>query len=134
MLIIQPLLRYADFEGRSRRAEYWQFAGAVLVLLFVFGAAGVWAEGAGGDAVDAAVSLSFAVIVLSLAVPVVALRVRRLHDINRTGWWVLVAFIPLVGSVALAIAALFDGTPGPNRFGPDPKGRGGMGPAAASVF
>lgn len=134
MLIIQPLVRYADFEGRSTRAEYWQFFGAVLAVLVGLAGAAVWAKSTGEEALDVTVSLIFAFFLLSLAVPALALRVRRLHDLNRSGWWVLVALLPLLGSLALMIAALFDGTPGPNRFGPDPKGRRGLGEATVNVF
>jgi uncharacterized membrane protein YhaH (DUF805 family) len=62
-------------------------------------------------------------VMLALLVPSLAVTFRRLHDTNRRGWWILIGLIPLIGAVVLFIFYLLDGTPGPNRFGPDPKGR-----------
>jgi uncharacterized membrane protein YhaH (DUF805 family) len=58
---------------------------------------------------------------LAVLVPSIAVSVRRLHDIDRTGWWVLIGLVPLVGWIVLLVFHVQDGTPGPNRFGPDPK-------------
>lgn len=54
-------------------------------------------------------------------IPNLALAVRRLHDQDKSGWWILIGFIPLIGAIWLFVLYLLDGTPGPNRFGPDPK-------------
>ena len=58
---------------------------------------------------------------LAVLIPSIAVSVRRLHDIDRTGWWVLIGLIPEIGSIVLFIFALLDDTPGSNRFGPNPK-------------
>ncbi|WP_455430719.1 DUF805 domain-containing protein [Phytohabitans flavus] len=58
---------------------------------------------------------------LALFLPGLAVAVRRLHDTDRTGWWVLIALVPIVGFIVLLVFFLMDGTPGPNRFGPSPK-------------
>jgi uncharacterized membrane protein YhaH (DUF805 family) len=58
---------------------------------------------------------------LAVLIPTLALWVRRLHDIDRTGWWVLINLIPLVGTIVLLVFALTPGTPGSNQYGPDPK-------------
>jgi len=63
---------------------------------------------------------------LAVFIPNLAVAVRRLHDSDRSGWWILIAFVPLIGAIWLLVLDLIDGTPGPNRFGPDPKGRGGQ--------
>jgi uncharacterized membrane protein YhaH (DUF805 family) len=68
---------------------------------------------------------------LGLFIPSLAVTIRRLHDINRSAWWVLIALIPFLGALVLLIFAVLDGTPGDNRFGPDPKGREGLSPVAA---
>ena len=67
---------------------------------------------------------------LAVFIPNLAVIVRRLHDQDKSGWWILIALIPLIGGIWLFILYLIDGTPGPNRFGPDPKARG----AEARVF
>jgi uncharacterized membrane protein YhaH (DUF805 family) len=127
---ILPLRRYAQFRGRSRRAEFWWFRlalGAVQLALLAFGArqmwsgAGYWGAAAQGNELTSAIStiLSFATLVPSLAVTV-----RRLHDTDRSGWWWFLVLIPLFGWLVLFIFLVQDGTPGSNRHGPDPKGRG----------
>ncbi|WP_269087187.1 DUF805 domain-containing protein [Kribbella sp. ALI-6-A] len=58
---------------------------------------------------------------LAIIVPTVAVTARRLHDVDRTAWWLLMAFLPVVGWIVLLVFCVTAGTPGPNRFGPDPK-------------
>ncbi len=58
---------------------------------------------------------------LAVLIPSIAVSVRRLHDIDRTGWWLLIALVPLVGAIVLIVFHVLDGTPGPNRYGPNPK-------------
>lgn len=115
--ILDPLKKYAVFQGRARRSEYWPFTLAVSVPLAVLN---VMAE-MGGDSGGAAVLLLL--MVLGFFLPLLAVQVRRLHDTNRSGWWALIGLIPLVGLVVMLIFTLQDGTVGPNRFGPDPKNR-----------
>ena len=67
----------------------------------------------------------YLLVMLYLLIPSLAVGFRRLHDTDRSAWWLLIAFIPFLGAIALLVFNLMDGTPGPNRFGPDPKGRGG---------
>ena len=64
------------------------------------------------------------IYVLATLVPILALSVRRLHDIDRSGWWVLTYLLPLIGPLVLLVFAVLDGTPGSNRFGPNPKASG----------
>ncbi len=109
------LKNYAKFDGRARRKEYWMFflfnliIGAVLAILdsVLFGG------GAG---------LLLILYMLAVIVPGVAVSVRRLHDTDRSGWWILVSLVPFVGAIVLLIFMILDGTPGENRFGPNPKG------------
>lgn len=67
---------------------------------------------------------------LAVFIPNLAVQVRRMHDQDKSGWWILIAFVPLIGGIWLLILFLIDGTRGPNRFGPDPKAR----PADAQAF
>ena len=122
--MLMPLRRYADFSGRSRRKEYWMFT--LLIILFeivMIGwimAAAVAAEGE----MTAMVTVPFVLLALfglALIIPSLAVTVRRLHDQDKSGWYYFIAFIPLVGPIVLLVFLCTDGTPGPNRYGPDPK-------------
>lgn len=132
-LIFEPFRKYATFAGRARRKEYWFFSlfvGLVTGLLVVLAKpTGDW----GNPDVDPA-TLGFAnetvagilgIFLLLVLLPSLAVTIRRLHDSNRSGWWWFITFVPVVGSLILLIFTLLDGTAGPNRFGPDPKGRAG---------
>lgn len=143
--MILPFKRYAEFSGRSRRMEYWMFALlnviVITVLMFVTlgagGAAGVLEAEASGDstagltALFGGMGLLILVWVLAILIPSIAVTVRRLHDRDMSGWWYLGAviggMIPYLGllvSIAFLVLMALPGTPGPNRFGPDPKGMG----------
>lgn len=123
-----PLKKYADFEGRARRMEYWMFTLFQVVVLVLLMLVGRLLAGGGENPIA---GVPYAIGALALLVPSIAVAVRRLHDTNRSGWWIFIGLIPLIGGIWYFILTLLDGTPGPNRFGPDPKGRGG---AEASVF
>jgi uncharacterized membrane protein YhaH (DUF805 family) len=111
--MLMPLKRYAEFQGRSRRKEYWLF-----YLFYVVGALALL--GLSYALGDLGLAL-YALFVLALFVPSFAVLVRRLHDTNRSGWWCLISFIPLIGAIILLVFLVQDGTPGPNRFGASPK-------------
>jgi len=118
--MLMPLRRYADFQGRSRRKEYWMFVLGVVVVAIVL------------SFIEAALGLSgmvfglygplTALLVLAIIVPGIAVQVRRFHDQDKTGWLVLLGFIPIVGGIILLVFMLLEGTKGPNQYGPDPKG------------
>ncbi|MGA7886199.1 MAG: DUF805 domain-containing protein [Acidobacteriaceae bacterium] len=114
--------KYAQFDGRSRRKEYWMFA-LVNLLLSIALCACILVSFAGRSA---ALGIAFAILAglygLAAIIPGIAVTVRRLHDIGRSGWWLLIALVPFGGIVLLVFYCL-DGTPGPNEYGPDPKGR-----------
>ena len=127
--MIMPLRRYADFSGRSRRLEYWSFI--LFIFLATFGTlfASVVLEGLVGSAAKrdsasdpiAAGLLAFlGLFWLALIIPWFAVLVRRLHDTDRSGLWLLIWLLPFGGLVIL-IFALMEGTRGPNSYGPDPK-------------
>ncbi len=117
----RPLKKYADYSGRAPRAEYWWFAllagvvSLVAILLDrllgtdkVLGVADVLGNG-----------IIYLVVSLALLIPALAVSVRRLHDTDRSGWWMLLAIIPVVGLVVV-VFFLLKGTNDSNRFGPDP--------------
>ena len=106
--------RYADFQGRAPRSELWWF----LLFSLLLGAA-VGAVAAVGETLSGILNL---VVSIALLVPTIAVQMRRLHDTDRSGWWILIGLVPLVGAVVLIIFYLQRGTGGDNRFGPDPLG------------
>lgn len=106
--------KYAQFNGRASRTEYWTFtlvnAAISIVLILV--------ERAFGGHGSGFLSTIFGIGVL---IPGIAVLIRRLHDTDRSGWWALLALLPLANLVLLAFM-FFDGTQGVNRFGENPKG------------
>jgi uncharacterized membrane protein YhaH (DUF805 family) len=100
---------YVNFSGRACRSEYWYWALFVslcnIAALIIDNAIGAYV-----------VSSLFSLAVL---LPGLGLAVRRLHDLDRSGWWLLLALIPLIGAIILLIWFCTRGTVGPNRFGPD---------------
>lgn len=97
--------KYADFTGRASRAEFWWFA------LFLFM----------GDLVSMAImNLVWVIFTLAMFLPRLAVAVRRLHDIDRSGWALLIVFVPVVGWIILLIWCLQKSDPNDNRFGPAP--------------
>jgi len=146
--MLLPLKRYADFKGRSRRKEYWMFAllnGIIsLVLVGLMFAGGFSMPSAANPEAmpEAPGPLFWAGVVLlllwalAIIIPSIAVTVRRLHDRDMSGWWYLgfiaLSMIPVVGfiaSIAMLVIFCLPGTPGPNRFGEDPKN-----PTSAEVF
>lgn len=126
-LMFEPLRRYADFNGRARRSEYWLFwLFTVILEVVAFGIMG--ATGASNPAAMMSLgvgSILLFLVCLGLFVPSLAVLFRRLHDTDRSAWWILIAFLPIIGGLVLLVFTLLDGTPGANRFGPDPKSRAG---------
>ena len=100
--------KYAVFEGRASRREFWMFTLVNVGIAFLIG----FAEGLLGLPQSISVLYMLAVFVPSLAVIV-----RRLHDMDKSGWWALLGLIPFLGSIILLIMCAFEGTPGANRFG-----------------
>lgn len=121
-----PLRRYADFSGRSRRKEFWMFLLGYMLLgmaiTIIFAAFGAFSGAQWTPAGQGIFFLVIAVLGLGLFIPSLAVYVRRFHDQDRSGWWVLLAFVPYLGGLILIVFMCIEGTRGPNRFGPDPKG------------
>ncbi len=118
--------QYVGFSGRARRSEFWwwvlfTFLVAIVANLLdaILGTRIVLGE----DGVVALVNVSVVSNLTSLALflPSLAMAIRRLHDSGRTGWWVLIALVPLVGFIVLLVFYLSDSQAGPNVHGPNPK-------------
>jgi uncharacterized membrane protein YhaH (DUF805 family) len=110
--------KYFDFTGRARRKEYWYFTLFYCLSIFL----SVILDMLFGT-FNPQASLGWVTLVYLLAslCPMLAVSVRRLHDIGRSGWWVLLNLVPGFGSAALSVIALFDSQPGSNAFGFNPK-------------
>ncbi len=112
------LKKYAVFTGRSQRAEYWFFVLFYVLILIVLSivdtAAGLTSSATG-------LGLFSAVFALAMFIPSLAVGVRRLHDVGRTGWWILLSLVPIIGFIVLLIFAVQDSQPGTNQYGPNPK-------------
>ncbi|MET3984539.1 DUF805 domain-containing protein [Streptomyces sp. PvR034] len=106
------LKRYIDFDGRSRRQEYWMFflcnLAAVLVVAIV-------------DNVIGTFPLLYVLYALAVLLPGLGLAVRRLHDTGKSGWWLLIGLIPFVGGIWLIVLMATEGHAQPNQYGPNPK-------------
>ena len=111
--MFEALKKYAVFAGRARRKEYWLF----ILLYFICYMIAFFI-----DAVLGTLIIFTAIVTLGLLIPLISVGVRRLHDTDRSGWWYLLGFVPFA-NIVLLIFFFLDGTPGENRFGPDPKGR-----------
>lgn len=102
--------KYAVFDGRAPRAEYWYFVLAniiISIVLSLFGGLG---------------RLLSTLLSVVLILPGLGVSIRRLHDTNRSGWWTLLSFIPIIGWIILIIFLATDGDAGNNSYGPNPKG------------
>ena len=104
---IDALRNYVNFQGRATRTQFWMFVlfnfiAVVILCVLAF--------------VIPALSFLLSVYQIALLLPTLALQVRRLHDTDRSGWWILLGFLPVIGGLVLFIFYLLPGTPGPNRF------------------
>jgi uncharacterized membrane protein YhaH (DUF805 family) len=108
---LKVLKNYVGFEGRARRKEYWYFFLFNVLIALVLAVIG------------RVLNTMILSTIYSLAVllPGLAVSVRRLHDTDKSGWWLLIALIPFIGAIVLFVFTLMDSTPGTNQYGPSPK-------------
>jgi uncharacterized membrane protein YhaH (DUF805 family) len=109
---IKVLQNYVGFQGRARRKEYWMFVVISFVISIIL------------EVLQSVLHLRQVLTSLySLAVllPSLAVSIRRLHDTGRTGWWVLIGIIPIIGTIILLVFMFFDSQEGENKYGPNPK-------------
>ena len=113
---LSVLKKYAVFNGRATRAEYWYF------VLFNFIVAVVLAiiDASAGLYIGSVIGLLGAIYALAVLIPNLAVSVRRLHDINRSGWWLLICLVPFVGAIILLVFFLTK-SKADNKYGPSPK-------------
>ena len=117
---IDVLKKYTVFSGRARRKEFWMFflfSAIISIFLAVIDEFMGWQFEIDGESLGFLSTLYY----LAVIVPYLAVIFRRLHDTERSGWWILIAFIPIVGVLILLVFLILQGTRGDNRYGPDPK-------------
>ena len=122
--MLLPLKRYADFEGRSRRLEYWMFALmniVVAVALLILTVENYDTAIGRTNSLGTVTLALFLIHGLVVALPSLALQVRRFHDLDKSGWFVLFNLIPAIGPLIVLVITCLPGTTGANRYGSDPK-------------
>ncbi len=119
------LKNYANFQGRARRAEYWNFVLANFVIYILGNILLFSLAGAVGSAfISGVIGLIVLCFALGMFIPSLAVLVRRLHDINKSGWYILFYFIPFVGFILLLVWMFTEGDRFQNNYGDDPKNPG----------
>lgn len=108
------LKKYAVFSGRARRAEYWYFFLFNMIISIVLGII--------STIIGDRYGILGLVYCLAVLIPGIAVSIRRLHDIGKSGWMLLIGFIPLIGAIWLLVLMVTDSNPGENKYGPNPKG------------
>jgi len=109
---------YANFKGRARRSEYWYFVLANFLVLIV---AAVIDNIAGITFGPVGYGFIYMAYSLATILPNLAVSVRRLHDVNKSGWFILIALIPIIGAIWLLVLFCTEGDRGTNQYGADPK-------------
>lgn len=112
------LKKYADFNGRARRKEYWMF----FLFSIIFAIAAMILDNLLGLNFDPIpYGTIYMLYTLGTLIPSIAVGVRRLHDIGKSGWMILVSLIPFIGFIWLIVLFVTDSQPGSNEYGPNPK-------------
>ncbi|MCU0461747.1 MAG: DUF805 domain-containing protein [Bacteroidales bacterium] len=115
---LKVLKQYADFNGRARRTEYWMFVLFNIIFLTI---AIVLDNVIGTTFGDLPYGFLYLIYALAVLIPGLAVVVRRLHDTGRSGWWILISLVPLIGAIWLLVLMLLDSEPEENEYGPNPK-------------
>lgn len=115
---LEVLKKYAVFKGRARRKEYWFFVLFNVIISFVL----TFIDGMLGTlSVQSGIGVLGFIYLLAVLLPGIGVSIRRLHDTDRSGWWLLIGLIPFVGAIVIFVFMVLDSTPGENQYGPNPK-------------
>jgi uncharacterized membrane protein YhaH (DUF805 family) len=115
---LMVLRKYAEFNGRARRKEYWMF----VLFNFIFAIVAAIIDNILGTAFEGiGYGLIYILYCLAVVVPSLAVLVRRLHDVGKSGWWFWIVLIPIIGAIWLFVLLVTEGNPGDNQYGPNPK-------------
>ena len=114
----EVLKKYATFSGRAQRAEYWFFFLFNLIISIVL----VVLDGVLGTLnMEIGYGILSGIYSLGVLIPSIAVSIRRLHDTERTGWWLLIVLIPIIGPLVILVFMILDSKPGTNQYGANPK-------------
>ena len=122
---LSVLKKYAVFypevaeNGRASRSEFWWFVLFNFIISFVLG----FVDGLFGMRGEYGWGLLGGLYALAVLLPSIGVAIRRLHDSGKTGWWLLISFIPIIGFIVLLVFYIQDSEPGPNQYGENPKGQ-----------
>lgn len=114
---LDVLKKYAVFTGRSRRKECWMFILFNFIITYTLSFIG----GFLGSAIGALMSMLVLLYSFAVLLPSVGVSIRRLHDTNRSGWFLLIGVVPVIGTIILIVLLAIDSQPGDNQYGPNPK-------------
>lgn len=115
---LKVLRQYSDFNGRARRKEYWMFVLFNMIFAFI---AIVLDNLMGLTIGEIGYGPLYGLYALIVLIPGLAVGVRRLHDTGKSGWMMLLVFIPLIGGIWLLVLMIMEGDQGDNQYGPNPK-------------
>lgn len=115
---LQVLKKYATFRGRARRSEYWYF----VLFNIIFSIIAMTLDNLLGTAMPrVGYGPIYGLYTLAIIIPGLAVAVRRLHDVGKSGWFLLIALIPVIGAIWLLVLMVTEGNPGENQYGINPK-------------
>lgn len=109
---IKVLKKYNVYQGRARREEYWMFTLFSTLIAIAMSVV---------DTILGTWVLFSSLYSLAIILPATGVAIRRLHDTNRSGWWLLITLVPLIGAIIILIFTIQDSQPGTNQYGPNPK-------------
>ena len=113
----QVLKKYAVFDGRAGRSEYWYFVLFTSIISLVLG----FIEGLAGIAPEADYSVLAVIYSLAVLLPSIGVSIRRLHDTGRSGWWLFISLVPFIGGIILLIFLVGNSQEGTNQYDPSPR-------------
>ena len=120
---IKGVSEYINFRGRARRREYWFY----ILFWYIGFILSTILDAVIASIIDYQIFNIFKFLFgVALLLPTYGVAVRRLHDIGKSAWWLLISLVPVIGSIWYLILMCLDGTPGSNQYGADPKGRGAV--------
>ena len=111
------LKKYAVFSGRARRKEYWMYSLFNIIILIALGVV----EGIAGSNPESGGGVLTLLYFLAVILPSLAVTVRRFHDTGKSGWWVLIGLVPMIGPIVMLVFMVQDSQAGDNQYGPNPK-------------
>jgi len=121
---VEVLKKYVVFSGRATRSEYWYFVLFNMIIMIVLSIIDMFI-GTYSSTSNFNMGILSGLYSLAVLLPSLAVAIRRLHDTGRTGWWLFISLIPIIGAIVLLVFMVTDSQSGDNKYGPNPKGVSG---------